>query len=92
MKIVRYQTDTGDAAFGILVGSTVYATSGDVFDGLTKGEEVGDVEGVSPGCQVGQRAFGRRRLPRGTSFRPCGRRLHDAERDVGRLVVRRVGM
>lgn len=46
MKIVRYQTDTGDAAFGILEGSTVYAASGDVFSGLTKGEEVGNVDGV----------------------------------------------
>jgi 2-keto-4-pentenoate hydratase/2-oxohepta-3-ene-1,7-dioic acid hydratase in catechol pathway len=47
MKIVRYQKDGGGAAFGILEDSTVYAASGDVFDGLTKGEEVGSVDDVT---------------------------------------------
>ncbi|HEV2127530.1 MAG TPA: fumarylacetoacetate hydrolase family protein [Thermomicrobiales bacterium] len=45
MKIVRYQQD-GGAAYGILEDSTVYAASGDVFDGLTKGEAVGRVDEV----------------------------------------------
>jgi 2-keto-4-pentenoate hydratase/2-oxohepta-3-ene-1,7-dioic acid hydratase in catechol pathway len=46
MKIVRYQAD-GGAAFGILEDSTVYAASGDVFTGLTKGEAVGGVDEVT---------------------------------------------
>jgi 2-keto-4-pentenoate hydratase/2-oxohepta-3-ene-1,7-dioic acid hydratase in catechol pathway len=47
MKIVRYQADGGDAAFGILEDSTVYAASGDVFTGLTKGDKVGSVDEVT---------------------------------------------
>jgi 2-keto-4-pentenoate hydratase/2-oxohepta-3-ene-1,7-dioic acid hydratase in catechol pathway len=47
MKIVRYQQDGGDAAVGILEDSTVYAASGDVFGGLTKGEAVGSVDAVT---------------------------------------------
>jgi len=46
MKIVRYQTNGSDPAFGILEDSTVYAASGDVFEGLTKGEAVGSVGDV----------------------------------------------
>jgi 2-keto-4-pentenoate hydratase/2-oxohepta-3-ene-1,7-dioic acid hydratase in catechol pathway len=47
MKIVRYQPAGSDAAFGILEDSTVYAASGDVFSGLTKGDEVGSVDDVT---------------------------------------------
>ncbi len=55
MKIVRYQKD-GAAAYGILEGSTVYAASGDVFEGLSKGEEVGNVDQVTllPPIQPGK--------------------------------------
>lgn len=42
MKIVRY----GEDQYGILEGSTVFAASGDLFAGLTKGEEVGSVDSV----------------------------------------------
>ena len=48
MKIVRYQpssgSDTAEARYGILEGSTVYAAEGDLFTGLTKGEAVGAVD------------------------------------------------
>ncbi len=44
MKIVRYQDQSGEAAFGILDDGTVYATSGDVFEGLTRADAVGSVE------------------------------------------------
>lgn len=56
MKIVRYQAGDGDAAFGILEDSTVYAASGDVFEGLTKGEAVGSVDEVTllPPVQPGK--------------------------------------
>lgn len=47
MKIVRYQPAGSDVAFGILEDSTVYAASGDVFSGLTKGDEVGSVDDVT---------------------------------------------
>jgi 2-keto-4-pentenoate hydratase/2-oxohepta-3-ene-1,7-dioic acid hydratase in catechol pathway len=47
MKIVRYQEDGGVAAFGVLEDSTVYAASGDVFAGLTKGEAVGNADDVT---------------------------------------------
>jgi 2-keto-4-pentenoate hydratase/2-oxohepta-3-ene-1,7-dioic acid hydratase in catechol pathway len=40
MKILRYKSN-GESKFGILEGDTVYAASGDVFSGLSKGEEVG---------------------------------------------------
>jgi 2-keto-4-pentenoate hydratase/2-oxohepta-3-ene-1,7-dioic acid hydratase in catechol pathway len=55
MKIVRYSTG-GDAAHGILEGSTVYAASGDLFSGLTKGEAVGSVDEVTllPPVQPGK--------------------------------------
>ena len=47
MKIVRYAgKDGGDAQFGILEDSTVYAASGDLFAGLKKGAEVGPVDSV----------------------------------------------
>ena len=46
MKIVRYSDAAGAAATGILEGSTVYAASGDLFSGLTRGAAVGDVESV----------------------------------------------
>lgn len=45
MKIARYSTD-GGSAYGILEDTTLYAASGDLFSGLTKGEKVGDVSGV----------------------------------------------
>ncbi|HYH12497.1 MAG TPA: fumarylacetoacetate hydrolase family protein, partial [Thermomicrobiales bacterium] len=47
MKIVRYQANGSDPAFGILEDSTVYAASGDVFEGLTKGDAVGSVDEVT---------------------------------------------
>jgi 2-keto-4-pentenoate hydratase/2-oxohepta-3-ene-1,7-dioic acid hydratase in catechol pathway len=47
VKIVRFQQDGGTAAFGILEGSTLYAASGDLFSGLTKGEKVGSVDDVT---------------------------------------------
>ncbi|MDQ3044556.1 MAG: fumarylacetoacetate hydrolase family protein [Chloroflexota bacterium] len=40
MKIVRYGTD-GGADYGILENETVYAATGDLFDGLGRGDEVG---------------------------------------------------
>jgi 2-keto-4-pentenoate hydratase/2-oxohepta-3-ene-1,7-dioic acid hydratase in catechol pathway len=50
MKIVRYQPSSGsgadEARYGILEGSTVYAAEGELFDGLTKGEAVGEVDSV----------------------------------------------
>lgn len=47
MKIVRYQANGSGAAFGILEDSTVYAASGDVFSGLTRGDAVGSVDEVT---------------------------------------------
>ncbi|HWV23961.1 MAG TPA: fumarylacetoacetate hydrolase family protein, partial [Thermomicrobiales bacterium] len=48
MKIVRYAgKDNGEARFGILEGTTVYAAQGDLFDGLTKGEEVGSTDDLT---------------------------------------------
>lgn len=47
MKIIRYQHAGSDAAFGILEDSTVYAATGDVFSGLTKGDEIGSVDEVT---------------------------------------------
>ena len=42
MKIVRYaDSTTGDPAYGIVEGDTVYAASGDLFGGLEKGDAVG---------------------------------------------------
>jgi len=46
MNIVRYSSGSGEGQFGILEGSTVYAASGDLFSGLTKGAEVGSVDSV----------------------------------------------
>lgn len=46
MKIARYQQD-GGAAYGIVEGDDVYAASGDLFAGLTKGERVGAVGEVT---------------------------------------------
>lgn len=43
MKIVRYGTE---AKYGILEDDTVYAATGDVFDGLTKGDKAGTPEDV----------------------------------------------
>lgn len=56
MKIVRYEAAGGDAAFGMLEDGTVYATTGDVFDGLTRGEAVGSVDEVKllPPVQPGK--------------------------------------
>jgi 2-keto-4-pentenoate hydratase/2-oxohepta-3-ene-1,7-dioic acid hydratase in catechol pathway len=52
MKIVRYlDTATNAPAFGIVEGDTVFAGEGDVFDGLTKGAEVGayaDLQVLAP--------------------------------------------
>lgn len=42
MKIARYSTDSG-SAYGIIEDQTLYAASGDLFGGLTKGDEVGNV-------------------------------------------------
>lgn len=48
MRIVRYAgKDNGDAHYGIQEGTTVYAAQGDLFDGLTKGEEVGSVDDLT---------------------------------------------
>lgn len=47
MKIVRFQRNGGDAAFGILDGSTVYSMSGDIFDNPTRGEPVGSIDEVT---------------------------------------------
>jgi 2-keto-4-pentenoate hydratase/2-oxohepta-3-ene-1,7-dioic acid hydratase in catechol pathway len=46
MKIVRYRDAAGAAAVGILEDATVYAASGDLFSGLTKGAAVGDVASI----------------------------------------------
>jgi 2-keto-4-pentenoate hydratase/2-oxohepta-3-ene-1,7-dioic acid hydratase in catechol pathway len=46
MKIVRYSSGSGEGQFGILEDSTVYAASGELFSGLTKGAEVGSVDSV----------------------------------------------
>jgi 2-keto-4-pentenoate hydratase/2-oxohepta-3-ene-1,7-dioic acid hydratase in catechol pathway len=46
MKILRYVID-GKPQVGILEGETVYTASGDVFDGLTKGDEVGKLDDVT---------------------------------------------
>jgi 2-keto-4-pentenoate hydratase/2-oxohepta-3-ene-1,7-dioic acid hydratase in catechol pathway len=43
VKILRYVVD-GTSHFGILEGETVYAANGDVFAGLTKGDEVGKLD------------------------------------------------
>lgn len=45
MKILRYKAG-GNSQFGILEGDTVYAASGDVFSGLSKGAEVGKLNDV----------------------------------------------
>ena len=42
MNIVRYSTESGPA-FGIVEGHTLFAADGDLFGGLTKGAEMGDV-------------------------------------------------
>ncbi|MCC6705890.1 MAG: fumarylacetoacetate hydrolase family protein [Thermomicrobiales bacterium] len=42
MKIARYSTGSG-AAYGIVEGDTLFAASGDLLGGLTKGAEVGKV-------------------------------------------------
>jgi len=51
MKIVRYQPSSGsgagEARYGILEGSTVYAAEGELFSGPTKGEAVGEVDTVT---------------------------------------------
>jgi 2-keto-4-pentenoate hydratase/2-oxohepta-3-ene-1,7-dioic acid hydratase in catechol pathway len=48
MKIVRYSaSDSADPRYGIVEGSTVYAATGDLFDGLAKGEEVGTIEDLT---------------------------------------------
>ena len=47
MKIVRFQANGSGPAFGILEDETVYAATGDVFEGLTKGDAVGSVDEVS---------------------------------------------
>lgn len=42
MKFVRYaDATTGDLAYGIVDGETVYAATGDLFDGLEQGAEIG---------------------------------------------------
>ncbi len=45
VKILRYVAD-GQSHFGILENDTVYAASGDVFGGLTKGSEVGKLDSL----------------------------------------------
>jgi 2-keto-4-pentenoate hydratase/2-oxohepta-3-ene-1,7-dioic acid hydratase in catechol pathway len=48
MKIVRFlDTSSNEPAYGIVEGTTVFAASGDLFEGLTKGGEVGDVSGLT---------------------------------------------
>lgn len=48
MKIVRYSgKDGGEAQFGILKDSTIYAAEGDLFSGLSAGSEVGPVGDVT---------------------------------------------
>src|SRR3712207_1802829 len=47
MKIVRFQSpgsDSSAARYGIVEGSTVYAAEGDLFGGLTKGDQVGPLD------------------------------------------------
>lgn len=42
MKIVRYaDATTGELAYGIVDGETAYAATGDLFDGLAQGAEIG---------------------------------------------------
>jgi 2-keto-4-pentenoate hydratase/2-oxohepta-3-ene-1,7-dioic acid hydratase in catechol pathway len=43
MKIVRFGSDSASARYGIVEGSAVFAAEGDLFEGLTKGEEVGQL-------------------------------------------------
>ncbi len=45
MKILRYKVD-GASHFGILEGDTVFAATGDVFSGLSKGDQVGKLSDV----------------------------------------------
>jgi 2-keto-4-pentenoate hydratase/2-oxohepta-3-ene-1,7-dioic acid hydratase in catechol pathway len=50
MKIVRYQPSSGSdtsARYGIVEGSTVHAAEGDLFAGLTKGDEVGQLDDLT---------------------------------------------
>jgi 2-keto-4-pentenoate hydratase/2-oxohepta-3-ene-1,7-dioic acid hydratase in catechol pathway len=47
MTIVRYSTtDNGEASWGILEGSTIYALDGDIYGAFSKGAEVGPAENV----------------------------------------------
>src|SRR5262245_41925184 len=45
-----------------------------------------------PPIQIGQRAFGEREVPGFFAARRARQRLDDPERDVGRLVMRRIGV
>ncbi|MGI8482844.1 MAG: fumarylacetoacetate hydrolase family protein [Thermomicrobiales bacterium] len=48
MKIVRYQdSSSNQPAYGIVEGTTVFATSGDLFGGLTKGAEAGALDSMN---------------------------------------------
>lgn len=47
MKIVRYGSDSSAARYGIVEGSTVYAAQGDLFDGLSKGDVVGQLDDLT---------------------------------------------
>lgn len=47
MKIVRYQDPaTNQPAYGLVEGTKVFATSGDLFGGLTKGAEAGALDSL----------------------------------------------
>lgn len=48
MKIVRYQdSSSNQPAYGIVEGTTVFATSGDLFGGLTKGAKAGALDSLN---------------------------------------------
>ena len=48
MKIVRFlDPSSNQPAYGIVEGATVYAASGDLFDGLVKGDVAGDLNALT---------------------------------------------
>ncbi len=48
MKIVRFlDASSNQPTYGIVEGTTVYAASGDLFEGLAKGDVVGELDGLT---------------------------------------------
>lgn len=48
MRIARYANGAGNAAYGIVEGSTVFALEGDLFGTFRKGAEVGTLDDIQP--------------------------------------------